>query len=224
MEKSTSKVISSDEGNDAQQWRPPSMDAGKRWQGDAKAPGPLLTAAQLELIQKQAYDEGFEQGKKEGFEFGHREGLNAARAAVERLETLLCALNTPFKQLDDQVEQELVTLAIAIVRQLVRREVKTDPAHILGVVREALELLPVSSRNIRLVLHPEDAELVRKAYAVSETELAWKIVEDPVCARGGCKVLTDSSQVDATLESRLAALINTLLGGERDADSSGEEA
>jgi flagellar assembly protein FliH len=59
---------------------------------------------------------------------------------------------------------------------------------------------------------------------VSEAELAWKIVEDPVCARGGCKVLTGSSQVDATLESRLAALINSLLGGERDVDASEEEA
>lgn len=224
MEKSTSKVISSEKSGDAQQWQPPNMDGGKGWGGGVKGQGPLLTAAQLELIQKQAHDEGFEQGKKEGFEYGHREGLNAAKGTVERLEALLTTLNTPLKQLDDQVEQELVTLAIAIVRQLVRREVKTDPAHILGVVREALELLPISSRNIRLVLHPEDAELVRQAYAVSEAELAWKIVEDPVCARGGCKVLTESSQVDATLESRLAALINSLLGGERDADTSEDEA
>jgi len=223
VEKSTSKVIPSSEGEDAQQWQPPHMAGGQGWSGNPKATGPLLTAAQLEQIQKQAYDEGFAQGKKEGFAFGHKEGLNEAQAAVSRFEALLCALDMPLKQLDDQVEQELVTLAIAIVRQLVRREVKMDPAHILGVVRESLGLLPVSARNIRLVLHPEDAELVREAYAVSETELGWKIVEDPVCSRGGCKVLTEVSQVDATLESRLAALVNTLLGGERDVDNPEED-
>jgi len=44
-----------------------------------------------------------------------------------------------------------------MVRQLIRREVKLDPGQIVGVVREALGILPISARNIRVVLHPEDA-------------------------------------------------------------------
>ena len=133
-------------------------------------------------------------------------------------EALVSSLDTPLKQLDDQVERELVELVISMVRQLVRREVKADPGHIIGVVREALSILPVSSRNIRVLLHPEDAVLVHQIYEFSETELGWKIVEDPVLARGGCRILTDTSQVDATLESRLATLVAPLLGDERDLD------
>jgi len=109
-------------------------------------------------------------------------------------------------------------LGLAIVRQLVRREVKTDPGQIVGVVREALGILPVASRNVRVVLNPDDAALVREVYALSEGELSWKIVEDPVVARGGCRVLTETSQVDATLESRLAALIAPLLAAGRSVD------
>ncbi len=218
-EKSSSKVIPAAGLHKVETWQPPEMAQTRRRGGDAQAPGTLLTAAQLEQIQKQAYEEGFEQGKKDGFAYGHKEALeqgrNKLRESVQRLEDLLVALNTPFKELDDQVEEELVTLAIAIVRQLVRREVKTDPAQIVGVVRDALSILPVASRNIRVVLHPDDAELLRQIYNVSQSELGWKIVEDPVLARGGCKVLTDTSQVDATLESRLAALIAPLLGRER---------
>ena len=89
----------------------------------------------------------------------------------------------------------------------------------MGVVREALAILPVASSNVQLILHPEDAELVREIYSLSETELGWRIIEDPVLARGGCKVVTDTSQIDATLESRLAALISPLLGGERSGDT-----
>jgi len=178
-----------------------------------------MTAAQIEQIQKQAHKEGFEQGKKEGFNYGHKEALEEGRQQLQEnaksMEQIFHALETPFKQLDEQVEQELVALAIAIVKQLVRREIKTDPNQILGVVREAIGILPVSSRNVRLVLHPDDAELVRGVYAATETELGWTIVEDPILARGGCRVLTDTSQIDATLESRLASLIAPLLGGER---------
>jgi flagellar assembly protein FliH len=49
-------------------------------------------------------------------------------------------------------------------------------------------------------------------------EHAWKVVDDPVLARGGCKVLTDTSQIDASLETRLTAILATVLGGERSHD------
>jgi flagellar assembly protein FliH len=182
-----------------------------------------MTAAQLEEMQKQAYQEAYEQGRKEGFEYGHREALEQGRKHLEQLEALISALDEPLKQMDDQVEQEILELVLATVKQLVRREVKNDPGQIIGVVREALSILPVSSRNVRLVLHPDDAQLVREIYDVSEKEIGWTIVEDPVLEQGGCKVLTEVSQVDATLESRLSTLIAQLMGSERKAGEEPEE-
>jgi len=217
VEKNSSKVISGKKKEKVQQWDPPSITHGGL--SSKKPHGSLMTAAQLEQIQKQAHKEGFEQGKKEGFNYGHKEALEEGRQQLQEniksMEQIFHALETPFKHLDEQVEQELVALSIAIVKQLVRREIKADPNQILGVVREAIGILPVSSRNVRLVLHPDDAELVREVYAATETELGWTIIEDPILARGGCRVLTESSQIDATLESRLASLIAPLLGGER---------
>ena len=205
------------------QWQPPHVR--KRGESAVEEARGLLTAAQLDQIQNTAHAEGFEQGRREGQAYGHREGLeegrNEVRARVERLDGLLHALDRPFEQLDQQVEQEIVTLVISMVRQLIRREVKLDPGQIVGVVREALGILPLSARNIRVVLHPEDAELVREAYTLGEHDPKWHIVEDPVIQRGGCRIHTDTSQIDATLDSRLNSLIAPLLAGERSDD--GEE-
>ena len=223
MAKSTSKVLNEGASERVRTWRPPEMGAipdGNQNMGQGGGP---LTADQLQQLQEQAYKEGFEKGRKEGFEYGHKEGLAEGRERLEekggQLDRLLSSLELPFQQLDDQVESELVDLVITMVRQLVRREVRNDPGQIIGVVREAMSILPVSSRNISLTLHPEDASLVRETYELSDSELGWRIIEDPVLARGGCRVATETSQVDATLESRLAALIAPLLGGERDLDS-----
>ncbi len=224
MEKSSSKIIHSENQDEVRHWQPPEMIRSATDVTVREARGSLLTAEQLEHVQSQAHKEGFERGRKEGFEYGHREALAGARNEIrekaEMMDQLLSALNTPFKELDEQVERELISLTISMVRQLVRREVKLDPNQIIGVVREALSLLPVSARNISLVLHPEDAKLVREIFEVSDKDLVWSIVEDPVLDRGGCKVITDTSQIDATLESRLAAMIATLLGGERTHDDS----
>jgi flagellar assembly protein FliH len=224
---SSNKVISDQQGKKVKQWTPPEMTPTSGPGLGSQGHRSLLTAEQLEHIQQQAYNEGFELGKKEGFAFGHKEVLATGRqellTRVEQMEDIISTLETPLKKLDDQIEREVVELIIATVRQLVRREVKTDPEQIIGVVREALSILPVTARNIRLVLHPEDAELVREIYDVNEKEVGWTIVEDPVLERGGCKVLTDISQVDATLESRLTTLVTQLLGGERTRDISQEE-
>ncbi|MES9900082.1 MAG: flagellar assembly protein FliH [Sedimenticola sp.] len=213
---SSSKILRGSDTDSAQEWQPPNV--GRPHSKDGGRERTMLTADQLSQLQKQAYEEG----REEGFEFGHKEGLvkseSQLREWVHSMDELLTTLDTPLKVLDNQVERELVELVISLVRQLVRREVKIDPNHIIGVVHDALSILPIASRGVRVVLHPDDAELVRRIYDVTDKELGWKIIEDPVLARGGCRILTETSQVDATLESRLAALFAPLHGGERDQD------
>ncbi len=174
----------------------------------------LLTADHMERLQKEAHEEGLRQGREEG--------LRAVRAQmqprIEELERILSLLAEPLAALDDSVEQELVALAMAAARLIVRRELKTDPAQVLAAVREAMGALPAASRNVRLHLHPEDAALVREMLKVSEDEQTWRIVEDPVTARGGCKVLTDTSLIDASVETRLMSIMAVVLGGERTQD------
>lgn len=170
-----------------------------------------LTAGDLQELQKEAYNEAWNKGHADGYQ----EGEEAARERVVRLEELLRAMSAPFEQLDETVEQQLVDLALAVTRQLFRREIRLEPTHVIGVVREAIQLLPVASRNVQLHLHPDDAALVRETLSPTENEPAWKIVEDPLISRGGCRVTTDNSQIDATAESRLNAVINKIAGDER---------
>lgn len=193
---------------------------------------PVLTVDEIEAMQKQAYEEAFAQGKQDGYNIGYGEGSkrgyeehkHALEQKVTAFTELMEALNEPFKALDAEVEQELVKLAISMATQIIRREIKLDPGQIIAAVREAIKVLPVSSQNISLHLHPEDAELVRSALSLDDMSSAWKITEDPLITRGGCKVNTEISHIDATLENRLAAVIAGVLGGERERDQKGAKA
>ena len=190
-------------------------------------PTPMLTVDEIESMQKQAYDEAFAQGKMHGFQQGFDEGskkgyednLHLLQSQAAMLVGLLESLSEPFKRLDEEVEKELVQLVIGIATQIIRREIKLDPGQIVAVVRETINVLPLASQKISLRLHPEDAEVVRSALALDEMSPSWGIVEDPLITRGGCEVDTEFSHIDATVEHRLAAVISTLLGGERAHDS-----
>ena len=191
---------------------------------------PVLTVAEIETMQKQAYDEAFSQGKLDGFQQGfdqgfsegsqkgYAENVDLLHKKVAEFAELINSLSEPFKNLDDEVEKELVQLSIGIATQIIRREIKLDPGQIIAAVREAINVLPLSSQKIHLHLHPEDAELVRSALSVDGASTAWGIIEDPMITRGGCIADTDISHIDATVEHRLAAVIATILGGERARD------
>ncbi|HEY4446346.1 MAG TPA: flagellar assembly protein FliH [Steroidobacteraceae bacterium] len=174
----------------------------------------MATVGGLADLQAEAHREAFELGLAEGREAGRAE----VRAQVERLAGMFYDLAKPFEALDTEVERELLTLAMALARQIVRRELKTDPTQIIGIIREAIAALPVAAREVRVHLHPEDAAVVRQHLAPTESERAWMMVEDPVMARGGCQILSATSRIDARLETRLGAILSELMGTERHSD------
>lgn len=201
-----------------------------------------LTVDEIEKMQKQARDEAFEQGKKQGYDAGFQEGkmaghkagfeqgkrdgekkgyeenLHLVRKKTAEFVSLLEALNEPFKELDEKIERELVDLAIGIASQVVRREIKIDPGQIIAVIREAVNALPIAEQKLTLHMHPEDAELVRSSLALDDVSPPWNIIEDPLITRGGCRVATETSNIDSTVENRLAIIVATVLGGEREED------
>jgi flagellar assembly protein FliH len=181
--------------------------------GNASSTPNMPTVSGLADLQAEAYKEAFEQGLGEGREAGRAQ----VRAQVEQLAGMFYDLAKPFEELDAEVERELLTLAMALARQIVRRELKTDPTQIIGIIREAILALPVAARDVRVHLHPEDAAVVRQNLAPTENERAWGIIEDPVMARGGCQITTATSRIDARLETRLGAILSELLGTERHA-------
>ncbi len=198
-----------------------------RWETPEFAPGinsgssaPGMSVTQLEALQKQAYDEAYAVGLQEG----EAAGVAKSNVEAQRLDGLIQQLARPFEALDDCVEKQVVQLAMIVARNIIRRELKTDPTHVIGAVREALAVLPVSSRDVRVKLHPEDAELVRKYLKPVEGERAWNIEEDPVLTRGSCRVDTEFSHVDARVESRLSALIAAMFGDERESSDPRESA
>lgn len=197
------RILSAEEAAKLERWDLPSV-------GAPKAPA-RLTASELEEIQRQAHQEGFQAGYKEGLDKGQAQ----IRSQVERLTKITALLQSPLEALDDEVEEELVALAVAVARQIIRRELKTDPGQIVAAVREAVGALPLASRQVRIHLHPEDATLVRGAMAPAEGEQSLHIVDDPALQRGDCKLTSETSQVDATVEKRLASIAAAILARER---------
>lgn len=181
---------------------PENLTAYQRWELPAFADGRALarsvglpTAAELEQVQRQASEEGYAEGKQRGF----AEGMQLAQQEVQRLAALTHLLE---QQVDELVARELMGLSLDIARQILQQSLKVQPELLLAAVREAIATLPVFNQGAHLILHPADAELVRQQMGEQLTHSGWKILEDVRMERGGARLETGSSQVDASLEAR----------------------
>ena len=216
--KSLSKIISG--GDSVRAWAKPNIDsrAPKKRDEQKEAEQAALKAEQarkeIEALRLQGYSEGYEKGQQAALAEAEKE----REAFRNQIATLLNAFAEPLELLEAGVEEELVNLSVAIARQIVRRELKTEPAQVVGVVKEALTVLPSAVQNIKVHLHPNDARLVTEIMLANIDERKWEVVEDPIMEPGGCRIDTDTATVDATIDSRIAAIAARLLGGERAED------
>lgn len=83
-------------------------------------------------------------------------------------------------------------LVHAIAQTVLARELELAPCDIDAIVDSCLAMVN-GARDLRIVVHPEDAALVRTASTES----------DPVLERGDCIVRLDSGSIHATLQLRL---------------------
>lgn len=197
--------------NGALPWNAPNIGAGVAATGRRKVD-------EMNTVERRVWQEAETAGREAGLAAARVEIDNRKRALESQsqlLEQVLQRLSRPLAHLDDDVHEQIVLLATSLARALVRRELRTDPTQIIGIVRETVALLPASARGVRVLLHPEDAALVRERLSTSGPDQAWTIAEDPVLARGDCRVHTEYAQVDARVETRLTEALTLLLGEER---------
>lgn len=177
-----------------------------------------LTLEELEAIRQDAYNEGFATGEKDGFHAGQlkakQEADVALAAKIASLEQLMTQLFNPIAEQDQQLEAAMVTLLGQMVRQVIQRELVSDSSQIRQVLSDALKLLPMGAGNIRIHVNPQDFELIKTLR--ERHEESWRILEDASLLPGGCRVETELSRIDATVETRLNQALQQLFEQQRE--------
>lgn len=167
------------------------------------------TVRELEAIEQQA--------REEGYAAGHAQGMAEAREVLqqrmERLDALLESAARPLRSMDELVELELTRLAMTVARQVIAHELRTAPDLVVEAVRQAALALPSATGNLRVRLHPDDLALLRSLDVV---ETHWQLLPDGSLQRGDCLLESERSRLDARVETRLAAVVDAVLGAEAD--------
>ena len=159
----------------------------------------------LATLEREAFASGYAAGERAGLEAGTKR----AEAMLRRLAQTLDELKALRGTLIRQTEQQMVQLALAIARKILRREATIDQDLIVAMARVALERVGESGiATIRL--NPEDHASTVQRHGDHWAGSRVKVVADPSVSRGGCMVESEFGFVDASVDAQFEQVAQAL--------------
>lgn len=216
------RFIPDEEINRSAPWQFVAVDERTRIADEESARVNAAKAAENQPSYLKKIQDAYEAGRQQGHEDGHaeatREGnerLDAyvssqGHAAAERVSSLAASMGDSLGLAQERIAAQVLEMACALARQVLRRELAADPQALLPVVREAMGQLITDGRPAMVRLHPQDLETLRKPLQEEFAGVAVAWVADAAMAPGGCQVESGGTVIDGRLESRWQKAIQAL--------------
>lgn len=209
----SSNVIPKEHLTAYQRWELASFGEERSTPQSAAAAAQQAAQQAAEQIARQR-EEARQQGHAEGFNEGYATGLEAGRAEAAResmrIRQAAEAFEAELTRVNDTVAEDMLNLALDLAKAMLKASLKVRSELVLPIVGEAIRYLPSVQQPALLVLHPQDAAIVRHHMKDELDKSGWRITEDPQIERGGCRVETASNQIDATLPVRWQRIVDAL--------------
>lgn len=188
--------------------------------------------ASCDAAAAKGYAEGLARGQNDGYEDGYRKGQAEARQHLAaKSEELVAQLRAIVRELTEARAEmlhagrcELLDFALLLAAKIVGRVAVRDISAATENVRKVLELTDLA-RELLVKVNPGQLEALAEhmpelTESLNHTGLVG-LVGDKDISPGGAKVHTASGEIDATIETQLANVVEALLGSRVSQDDCG---
>jgi flagellar assembly protein FliH len=157
--------------------------------------------AELELGRESEIAQARQVALQQGFRQGQEESAAEIKTSSERLAKTLADLAAWKKKLRAEAEMDLLNLALAIARRILRRELITDPEAMHGLVYAALQ--KIQKREIwRVRVYPAGVDAVRSCLdGIGAGSI--EMVADSTLKPGDLLIETAVGELDASVDTQL---------------------
>ncbi len=186
-------------------WRKVGAGAPSQQQSGKEAAVDTEQIAQLEAEYQQKVREAHATGLREGEVAGRNRAAADLQPVIERLTRSIQEIACLRPRLRQEAEGDVVKLALAIARRVIRREVTSDPDALRGLVIAALEKLQGQEFS-RVKVHPSHAATVKACLQQTTGGNPVEVVSDPSREIGSVVFETTRGNLDASVDSQLSEI------------------
>jgi flagellar assembly protein FliH len=147
----------------------------------------------------------YQQGIQEGQAAARQEIANQVEAMQANLARSIQEFSGLRQRFRHEAEEDTVTLALAVARRILHRELTIAPEALLGIVKAALE--KIEAREVhRVRIRPDDASMVKQFLDKLGLPQRVEVVSDPGLARGAAILESSRGALDASVDTQLAEI------------------
>jgi len=184
------------------EWPETGASAANEGSGETAEPEPEHQPEESEAHWQQAVEEARAAAYREGEAAGHERAAAEVRPVIDRLAHSIDDLARLRPRLRKEAESDMLRLALAVARRILRRELAVDPEALHGLAMAALEKLG-SQEIYRVKVHPSIAAPLRAALERTPGRAAVEIVPDGTREPGAVIFETARGDLDASVGTQL---------------------
>lgn len=161
-------------------------------------------------IERMAYNKGYSEGEKEGYDAGQEK----SREIINRMQAISQEIEGLWKNMIIRYEKEIIQLISRVAEKVVYGQVAVENEIVKKSILHAFKLMP-EPVDATINVSAEDYEYIESMRSEIFEQIKHlkhvAIISDPSMQPGGCHIVTQAGEVDASLESRLNAIRKSVI-------------
>jgi flagellar assembly protein FliH len=194
-------------------------------------------ALELENIKQQAreeaYQEGFNLGKEDGFnvgkQTGYEQGLEIGQQAglekieqqlneeklntIEAIKNIAAHFQQSINQIDEIIVPKLFDLALIAAQKTVGSLPKVKQKQLMQTIKSLIEQNTIGNPPFVVRINPNDFLWIEPLLD-EQWQKEWQFVTDVNIELGGCKIVTPTNEIDASVNNHWQIMSNSVHGDE----------
>gem|GEM_PF-4390241 len=165
----------------------------------------------IKARKKDEYQRAYEKGEKEGYEAG----MQKAMAIAGKLSETLKAIRGSMPELLKSHAKDIIDLSFAIAGKITGREIAVNKDALVASVKEAARAASETGL-VHIRVNPEDLAFLEEHRDMIENMnpgFATMFEGDASLEKGGCRLIGESVEIDATIKTRLDLIYGQLTEG-----------
>lgn len=163
------------------------------------------------------YQEGLSQGLEAGKASGEEQGrqaieqklknihLQQAQEQAQQVSAILKGMQNFLTKQSKNIEKVLPELVEKLAQAVVGEELNQGSEHIVSLVKLAMDSLPLSSDHLHIELNEADVPYLEAAF--ENADFSAKIQVNKQISAGGCKIKTQHSNINFTVDERWQRIV-----------------
>lgn len=166
-------------------------------------------------IRKDAYEIAYKKGYAEGYKKGNEDGVSETDSIRQEARDVLAEAHRLSREYIKNQRGEIISLALHIADKIIGYQADINDSIVAKIVDDAIGAAVVKEQVI-IRVNPMDYALVdcRRDDILENAgeNIIVNIIRDNSIRRGGCRVETEASSVDATIDAQLEKIREALVG------------